>query len=31
MQKPCIILDDSHSDKCGVISLCDFDLQFPND
>ena len=27
----CILFDDSHSDRCEVISHCDFDLHFPDD
>ena len=27
----CVIFGDSHSDRCEVISLCDFDLHFHDD
>ena len=27
----CGLFDDSHSDRCEVISLCGFDLHFPDD
>ena len=27
----CILFDDSHSDRCEVISHCDFDLHVPDD
>ena len=27
----CVVFDDSHSDKCVVISHCGFDLHFPDD
>ena len=27
----CCLFDSSHSDKCEVISLCGFDLHFPDD
>ena len=27
----CILFEDSHSDKCEVISHCGFDLHCPND
>ena len=27
----CILFDNSHSDRCEVISRCDFDLHFHND
>ena len=26
----CVLFDDSHSDKCEVISHCGFDLHFPD-
>ena len=26
-----VLFDDSHSDRCEVISPCDFDLYFPDD
>ena len=28
---PCCLFDDSHSDRCEVISYCGFDLHFPDD
>ena len=27
----CILFDDSHSDRCEIISHCDFDLYVPDD
>ena len=27
----CIVFDNSHSDKCEVITHCGFDLHFPDD
>ena len=27
----CCLFDNSHPDRCGMISHCDFDLHFPND
>ena len=26
----CCVFDDSHSDRCEAISLCGFDLHFPD-
>ena len=26
----CVLFDDSHSDKCEVVSHCDFNLHFPD-
>ena len=26
----CVLFDDSHSDRCEVVSHCGFDLHFPN-
>ena len=25
----CVLFDDNHSDRCEVLSHCDFDLHFP--
>ena len=27
----CVLFDDSHSDRCEVISHCGFDFYFPDD
>ena len=30
-KSPCILFDDSHSDRCEMISHCGFNLHFPDD